>query len=509
MNPESAALATTVDPGHLTLLIVVLPILVSVIPLIASLRDVSAGWVTAAAALAVNLALTVALAASLFLTGDRLIRYEIGGIPVPHGIELVADGLSILVVLLVSLVAFTVLIYTRTQGPRGNAFYSAYLLLTGGLLGVSLTGDLFNLYVFLEITGLAAYALVASGDTGRGAYAALKYMLVGTVGASLYLIGVGYAFLATGTLNMADLERQLSAVGYGDPLVITAFAFLVMGLAVKAALYPVHTWQPDAYSSAPTGVAAYVSALVSTVAVYALARVVLSVYTVDFLDHHGDLQALVIYFAAVSIVAGSVLAVYQSDVKRMLAYSSVSQFGLIVAAFAIANPNAVYGGLLQLIGHGVAKGALFVGAGVFAVAYGARKVEDYEGIAHRSPYAAAAFAVLAFTLVGAPPTVGFMGKWYVGVGAVESGFLAVAAVIFFSTLLTLAYVVRLVDRMYFGRPTRNPLLADGGGDDAGDGQGVTHGILVVLAVAAVVGFLMGPFASEIQALVQPTMEALT
>lgn len=479
--------------------IIVFPIIASVVPLAASFVRDKVGWPVAAAALGINLAVASYVAYMFFVGGT--IRHELGGVPIPHGIEVVVDGLSVLVMLLVAVVAFGTLFFTRTAGPRSNAFYSAYLLLTGGLLGVTLTGDLFNLYVFLEITGLTAYALIATKGDGKSAYAALKYMLVGTVGASLYLIGVAYIFITTGTLNMQDLSVRLAEVGHTDTLVVVSFGFIVAGLAVKSALYPVHAWQPDAYEAAPYGVAGYVSALVSTVSAYVLGRVILSVYTVDFLSANVTVASALVYFGALSIVAGSVLAVTQKDVRRMLAYSSVSQFGLIVAAFGIANAAAVFGAVIQLVGHAIMKGALFLGAGVLAYKIGAKTVYDYEGVASRLPYASAGFATLALALVGVPPAVGFIGKWYVGLGAVQEGFWVVAVIIFASTLLTLAYVLRLVDRMYFGQraapeETRIPFA------DGGSAKRVTTGMVVLVGVAAVVSVALGPAASWIEGLLR-------
>jgi len=492
--------------------LIVLPIVASVVPLVASLRYDEVGWYVAFVAVVAETVVAALVARSFLIQGT--LRHELGGVSMPYGIELVLDGFSLPVVVLVAVVALGVLAYTYSAGPRNNAFYSAYLLLTGGLMGVAVTGDVFNMYVFLEITGLTAYTLVASKGDGKSAYAALKYMLIGTVGASLYLIGVGYAFVATGTLNMADLSVRLAEAGYGNTLVLASFGFVVAGLGVKTALFPLHTWQPDAYAAAPYGVTGYIAALVSTVSAYALGRVVLTVYTTDFLTANPFASSALVYLGAVSIVAGSVLAVTQTDVRRLLAYSSVSQFGLIVAAFGIANPSAVFGGLVHLVGHAVMKGALFLGAGALAYRLGVERLRDYEGVSREAPYASAGFAVLLLSLVGVPPAVGFIGKWYIAVGAVRAGEYVVAAVIFGSTLLTLAYAARLVDRMYFGvlgtgetgetetetevgTPPPTAAAADGG-DTETPTQRVTRGMVAVIVVAAVVAVGLGLAASWLE-----------
>jgi len=526
---------------------VVTPIFGALLALVAGLRWDRSGWLVAVATSVVELGL--ALAVALTVLDDGRQSYELAGFAPPAGIELVADGLSTPVLVLVAAVSLAVLAYARHAGPRGNAFYTMYLLLVTGLAGVTLTGDIFNMYVFLEITGIAAYALVASGDSARSAVASLKYLVVGTIGASLFLLGAGYAFVATGTLNMVDLSAQLAEAGYDSRLVLAAFGLLVTGLLVKVALFPVHSWQPDAYATAPDSVSAYISALVSTVAAYALARILLTVFGVDFFAAVPVAQDAVVYAGVVSIVAGSVLAVLQSDLKRMLAYSSVAQFGMIVAAFGLAAESATIGGVIHLVGHAVLKGGLFAAVGVVAAQTGARTVDEYAGLAGRHPLSAAAVAVLALSLVGVPPGVGFVGKWYIAVGAVESDAWLVAAVILGSTLLTLAYVARVVERMYFAdqpAPASDPATtspdpsedepagvpavdggeptggASTGGDepiDSGDTptdsdtvtesdngeRAVSIGMVAVVVLAAVAGIALGLGGSAIENFLEPTL----
>ncbi|WP_435186210.1 monovalent cation/H+ antiporter subunit D family protein [Halobellus sp. EA9] len=511
-------------------LLVAVPILLALVPVAFGRRWDRVGWATAAVAALVHLGLSLAVAAKVFATGS--FTYAVGDYAPPFGIELVADGVSATLVVLTSVVTVAVVAYARTAGPHSNSFYSELLLLTAGISGVFVTGDVFNLYVFIEITGLATYALVATGDDPAAALASLKYLLVGTIGASLYLLGVGYLYIATGTLNMADLSTQLPEAGYGSPLVLTGFALLVVGLAVKAALFPLHTWQPGAYAESPHSVTAYISALVSTAAAYALFRIVYAVFTPAFdAAVPFALDALVV-LASVSVVVGSVLAVLQSDLKRMLAYSSVAQFGLVIAGFAVANSTAVTGGLVHLVGHAVMKAGLFVGVGALASVAGGRTVDDLAGVADRAPLTSAAFAVLAFALVGVPPAIGFAGKWHIVLGAVEGGRWGVALVAVVSTLLTLAYFARVVERMYF-RDAPAPAeevageVADGGDDTlAADGGAASESaadetvdadaeaaagsvpptaraIVVGAAVAAVV---LGLFAVELIDVFEPVLE---
>jgi multicomponent Na+:H+ antiporter subunit D len=562
-------------------LLVVVPLLVSITALAVGYRFDRAAWSIAAIGAVLQLAIAGALAWRVFTAG-RVI-HVLGGFVPPFGIVLVVDGLSALLAVLIAVVTVGVLVYLRQAGPRGSAFYAEFMLLVAGLSGLGTTGDVFNMYVFLEITGLAAYALVASGDSGLAAVAALKYLLLGTVGASLFLLGVGYALIATGTLTMADLAVRLAEVGYRSTPVRAAFAFMVVGLGVKIAIFPLHTWQPDAYSASPDGVSAFISALVSTVSAYALVRVIYSVFTVDFLAANPIARDLLLYGAALSVIAGSALAITQREVKRTLAYSSVSQFGLVVVGFALANRAGLVGGIIHLLGHAIVKGSLFLAVGIIAMRTDARTIEEYAGLAGRVPVASAAFAVLAFTMIGVPPAVGFVGKWYILLGAVEAGEWVVALVVVVSTLLTLAYFARLIERMYFSPAidSTDPAgtVADGGessadrenresestvtdggsaddslnnavetkrdnqndrgnddagtdtdggvvdddGDTAGDdtgssefdpvtddpsGRGVTAGITAVVVLAAIVAVALGLLATELEALLQPTLEVL-
>ncbi|AKU07158.1 MULTISPECIES: monovalent cation/H+ antiporter subunit D family protein [Haloferax] len=483
-------------------LLVVVPIAASLFPVALGGRFERIGWFVAAAMGLVHLGLSATVAARVLDVGR--ISYAVGGFEPPFGIELVADGISAPLLVLVSLSTLGVLAYARRAGPHSNAFYSELALLTAGISGVFATADVFNLYVFLEITGLATYALVASGRSPSAALASLKYLFVGTIGASLYLLGVGYLYIMTGTLNMADLTEAVASVGYSSPAILASFGLIVTGLLVKVAVFPLHTWQPGAYAESPDTVSAYISALVSTAAGYALVRIIYAVYTTEFLDEVSLAGDALVVLASVSIVVGAVLAVMQSDLKRMLAYSSVSQFGLVVAAIGLANETALVGAVVHLVGHAVMKGGLFLTVGVFATGLGVRTVEDFAGLAAKAPVSSAAFAVLAFSMVGIPPAVGFVGKWNIVVGAVEAGAWSVAAVVVVSTLLTLAYFGRVIERMYFTapEPEADAVSTDGGNETVE----VSFGMRAVVVVSAVAAVVLGVLGSDLITVIQPALE---
>lgn len=499
-------------------LLIILPILTAAIPIVLGIRWSRAGWpiamVVSIVVFGMALLLFEAVISAPSAFGEPPVVHQLGGFERPIGIELVADELSAAIAVLVSLVAVAVLAYTRRGGPRGSQFYSAYLLLLGGLMGVTLTGDIFNLFVFLEISGIATYALIAKGDGPESAVAALKYLILGTIGASLYLTGVGFVYLATGSLNMIDLATRIPAeAGYDHGLIRAGFAFMFVGFALKVAQWPMHTWQPDAYQRAPDGVSILIAALVSTVAAYALIRITYNVFTVEFLRAIPFVTEIIVVVGSISVIAGAALAVIQRDIKRMFAYSSVSQFGLIVVAIGLVNATALLGAIVHLIGHALMKGGLFLGAGVVATAEGARTVDEYAGLAKRRPVAAAGIATLGITLIGIPPSIGFIGKWLIAVGSVEVGVWPVAVVVFLSTLLTLAYIGRLLEKMYF-TPTPEPSAtgtrlreAGPGGDSplATDGgrARASLGMIAILVLAAIAAVLLGFAGNELDMLFEP------
>lgn len=489
-------------------LLIVIPLVGSISVLFAGLLRPRSGWGIAVVFCLVQAVCAILVTSFVIRTGE--VSYVVGGFRVPYGIELVVSTLSVAIVGLIVGVSLGVLAYARVAGPRGNPFYATFLLLIGGLTGVSITGDVFNMYVFLEITGIAAYSLVASGERARAAVAAYKYLLLGTVGASLFLLGIGYAYIVTGTLNMNDLAVKLADVGHTETVVQVAFGLMVTGLFIKVAVFPLHTWLPDAYVSAPDSVSGFISALVSTVAAFALLRVVYRVFTVEFIAANEFAQQLMMTAAILSIVIGSGLAVSQTEVKRMLAYSSVAQFGIVIGAFSLANDTALFGAMVHLIGHGIMKGGLFLTAGVIATSTGARLVHEYDGLVNELPIGALSLGILAFAMVGVPPTIGFMGKWYVALGAVETEAWLLAAVIVVSTLLTLGYFAGLLERMFF-RDTRHSgtghALAGDGGEESVPRR-VSIGMVSVVVVAAALSVVLGPLVGEFRSVIEPTISLL-
>ena len=446
---------------HLPILIVLCPLVGAlVVPLVARVSTSASRALTVLATLS---SLACALAAlRAVLVGDDW-HYHLGGWAPPWGIEYVVDplggGMAVVVALLAALVAIYAGPHLRVYtSQRGAAFDSLFLLLTSGLLGITLTGDLFNLYVFLEISSLAAYALLASGGE-RAVVATFRYLLVGTIAATFYLLGLGYLYALTGTLNMADLAVRLAEVPPGSAMTV-GVVLIVVGLAVKMAVFPLHGWMPDAYTYAPPPVTMFIASVMSKVSAYALIRLLFFVLPAG--DAVETARAVLSWVAVAGVLAGSILALAQTDVRRMLAYSSIGQMGYVVLGLSIGNAAALTGALLHVVGHAVAKGCLFGAIGSVPRATVQAEITGFAGAARRAPLTMAAFTVAALSLVGIPPTAGFFSKWYLLRGALDADVSVFAAVLLVSSLLSAIYFFRVLEQVYFTEsPPPDPDQASG------------------------------------------------
>jgi multicomponent Na+:H+ antiporter subunit D len=413
------------------------------------------------------------------------ISYTMGGWEPPWGIEYAIDYLNGFVSIVVIFIIFIVSIYAIKSVEQELAgktinFYTVFLLLTAGLQGLIVTGDLFNIYVFLEISSIAAYALISVGKSRDALMASMNYLIIGTVSASFILLGIGYLYMVTGTLNMADLADRIPLAFDERPkVVLAAFAFFLVGFSIKVGLFPLHTWMPDAYSMAPSAVSAMLASTFTKVAAYVMIRVMFTIFKPDFIIYTVNAHIILAWLAAIAIIAGSVLAIAQTDFKRMLAYSSVSQIGYIILGVALVNQIAMTGGIIHIMNHGIMKAALFMVAGAIIYKSGIRNINDFKGIGKTMPYTSAAFTLVALSMIGVPPTVGFVSKWYLALGAIEAGMWIFVGVIMLSSLLNIVYFWRVFENMYFYR-------AEGGKVDE-----VPFSMLLPILILAVMTFLLG------------------
>ncbi|MYL07314.1 MAG: monovalent cation/H+ antiporter subunit D family protein, partial [Gemmatimonadales bacterium] len=399
---------------------------------------------------------------SVFLLGDVLeagvISYEMGGWAAPWGIEYRVDALAAFVLLFVSGIAALVLTYAPRSLPdeiparRHYLFCTRYLLCVTGLLGIAITGDLFNVFVFLEVSALSSYALIALGGRRQALPAAFQYLVMGTIGATFILIGIGLMYQMTGTLNMADMAERLPAVE-GVRTALVAFGFLTVGITLKMALFPLHVWLPNAYSYAPSVVSAFIAATATKVSVYILLRFMFSVFGLEFSFEQLGLGRALMPLALAGIFVASTVAIFQRNVKRMLAYSSVAQIGYMVLGISFATATGLTGGIVHLFNHALIKGGLFMAMGCVMLRLHSVDLDEMAGIGRAMPWTMAAWALGGLGLIGVPATAGFISKWYLIQAALEQNSLVVAVLLLLSSLLALVYVWRVVETAFFHEPS--------------------------------------------------------
>ncbi|TWU60685.1 Na(+)/H(+) antiporter subunit D [Rubripirellula tenax] len=438
-----------------------LPVLLIVLPMVAAPLCVLVGnrYVAHVIALMASIgtfAIAMMLMAQVINTG--VIRYDIGGWEPPYGIEYVIDSLSAFVILFVSGMAVVTLVYapdsvdSEIPKSKQTLFYATFLLCVTGLLGMVATGDLFNVFVFLEISSLSSYALISLGRTRRAPLAALQYLILGSIGATFILIGIGLLYQMTGTLNMADIASRIDTTD-GPRTMLVALAFLTIGLYVKMAVFPLHTWLPNAYTYAPSAVTIFIAATATKVSVYAFIRLIYGIITPEFAFDILPLDSALRVLALVGIFAASMAAIFQDNVKRLLAYSSVAQIGYMLLGISMNSQTGLTAGIVHMFNHAIIKGGLFMVVGCFAIRLGSVQLSEWKGAGRVMPWTAFAWAIGGLGLIGVPMTAGFISKWLLLTAVLESNRWPVAVLMLISSLLALIYVWRVVETLYFAEPS--------------------------------------------------------
>ncbi|MDO6611374.1 monovalent cation/H+ antiporter subunit D family protein [Shewanella sp. 1_MG-2023] len=437
-----------------------LPILQVVVPLIAAplcwfLNRSKLVWIFALIVCAATCVNSILLLIEVMKSGT--IIYELGGWEAPWGIEYRIDKLNAFLLLIISTIGTVVLFAANTSiqkeldEDRHTLFYSLYLLSLTGMFGIVATGDAFNVFVFLEISSLSAYALIGLGRDRRALWAAYQYLIMGTIGATFILIGIGMLYQMTGTLNMSDLATRLVDVGH-TRTVFVAFAFLIVGICLKLALFPLHLWLPNAYAYAPSIVTAFLAATATKVAVYLLIRFTFTVFGISFSFTSLPLQSILMVLGLVGVFAASITAIYQQNVKHILAYSSIAQVGYMIIGYSINTSTGVMATLLHLFNHALMKGALFLALGAVMYRIGSVQLKQFQGLGREMPLTMSAIVIGGLSLIGVPLTVGFVSKWYLLVASVEAGMWPVAVLILLGSLLAIVYIWRIVEMAYFKPP---------------------------------------------------------
>ncbi len=424
------------------------------------LRERRACFPVAFASLLIALASAIGAGTRAFTGGAY--DYFIGGWEEPLGIGIVlrVDSLNGLLLIAIAVVAVLALIFTirpSSEKDEGKTayFYILFLLLCVGLFGITITGDAFNLFVLIEVSALTSYGLVAIGSSRRCKMAAFHYLLMGTVGASFYLLGVGYLYLKTGSLNIQDINTILAtnAVVSESPGVTTAFILILVGIWIKMAFFPLYGWLPNAYSYCPSGSACLLAPLMTKVSVYVMIRVMLSIFGLEWVFGHPGWSDLVVWLAVIAILAGSIMALAQREIKRMLCYLIVAEIGYMVGGAWLNDPNlwGLTGAFYHILADAMMTLCLFLTAGIFFKYRGISEIADLDGIFKKMPLTSIGFVIGALAMIGVPPTCGFFSKFYLIRGGIEGGQWEYVAALLISSLVNAVLFFRIFEIAYFGK----------------------------------------------------------
>jgi len=419
---------------------------------------------------------------------------SLGGFRPPFCINLVAGPVGMLFSAIIALVGLLVSIYALDYIRQGatEKYHMLFLLLLTGATGVVLTGDIFNLFVFFEILCISSYALVAYLRDKAGIESAVKYLIQGAVGSSLLLIGIGLLYGQFGTLNMADIAAHISSA---SPMsLFVPMVLMITGLGVEAAIFPLNAWLPDAHSSAPSSISAILSGIAIEVGLYAVARVVFTIFGAS------SIFLFLAFLGITTLLVGEMCAFSQNNIKRMLAYSSIGQIGLILFALAMATSGGVTGGLFQLLSHTLAKALLFLAVGYMIYRTGSLQISALEGMGKRMPLTCLAFTIGAFSLVGLPPFMGFPSKFLIVRAALAHGgtiFVVLVGLALLGTVIEAAYFFRVVQVLYFKRgggrqETQNAALASTGPEPGRKEAPVVALIPMFILVVLIIGIGIYP-----------------
>lgn len=379
-----------------------------------------------------------------------MIVYKMGNWPPPLGIVMAFDSFSALMVLIISIIAFTSSLFSYRFLSRYTGqwkFYTLFMLMIAGMMGICITGDLFNMFVFLEIAAISSYALVAFGVDAEELEASFKYMVMGEIGGLTFLLAIALLYAKTSTLNLADISNSLQIIGH------TTFFWMILGMMmfaflIKAGMVPFHSWLPDAYPAAPAPISSLLAGICTKVfGIYTLARIVFNVFGLTRTNDPMFFNIL-IGLGLLSIIFAGLTALNQKDYKRLLAYSSISQVGYIMLGFGIGNYYGVVGAIFYILAHGLAKGLLFLTSGSVVYATGTRDLQKLAGLGERMATTAWSYRLGALSLVGIPPLVGFFAKLFIIMGAIKSGFLWIAIVAVLMSVLTLAYLLKIENNVF-------------------------------------------------------------
>lgn len=456
------------------------PVIYLAASLLPPLLPKRSAWLPAFAATAAAFVYSIL---NILQTGNgAILHYAFGGWPRPVGIEFTLDALSAFVVTVVNGIGLLVMTGANTSllaemPDKRPGWFSAALLMLAGFNGMVMTGDFFNLYVFLEIASLSGYALIAAGNR-KAPFSAFRYLMMGTIGGTFYLFGVGLLYFKTGSLNMKDVAEILPQM-MNSEAVLAAAVLMITGMSVKTAIFPMHGWLPDAYTNATSISTALIAPVGTKIGAYVIFRLVFFTFGLSFLEYELPVAETIAWLSAAGIIYGSIMAIAQKEIKRMLAYSSVAQIAYIGLGIGMATPMAAIGALLHLLNHALMKMTLFLVTAGLRYRTGSSMITDLQAtLRSKMPVTVTAFTLAAISMIGLPPFAGFFSKWYLALGTIESENTIFLAVILISSLLNAVYFFRIIEKLWLRSPPEE------------DAKTTVHEAPVSLALPAITGGLL-------------------
>ena len=455
---------TDIIINNLPILVVLTPLMMSLIVVLISNNFLS--WLLTLFTTLITFIFSLLLYQEVYLHSS--ISYALGSWIPPIGIEYLIDKVSIIPIIIISLISFLATFFaskimpTEINNSSISKVYSLWLLAIAGLIGLVTTGDAFNLFVFLEISSLASVALVAMGGEKdkQALVAAYNYLILGAIGATFYVIGVGLLYGITGTLNLADLSDRIAEISDNKAL-IAGFGFMVIGIMVKAAVFPLHIWLPRAYAYAPSAVSVLLAATATKASLYILARILFSVFDISDNLITYTLQYIILPLSILAMFAGTIMAIYEKDIKRLLAHSSIAQIGYITLAFAIGTKASVAAGFIHLFNHALIKGALFMAITSMGFYINKRiTINNLSGLGRAMPITFVCFVICSLSLAGIPLTAGFISKLYIIKASISADGIWIAFLILASSALSVVYLWKMIEALWFHESPKDPKIKE-------------------------------------------------
>tara|TARA_B100001093_G_scaffold189801_1_gene182378 strand:- start:8157 stop:9650 length:1494 start_codon:yes stop_codon:yes gene_type:complete len=449
---------------NLPILVVLTPLMMSLIVVLISNNFLS--WLLTLFTTLITFIFSILLYQEVYIHTE--ISYALGNWVPPLGIEYLIDKVSIIPIIIIALISFLATFFASKIMPAEinnssiSKVYSLWLLAIAGLIGLVTTGDAFNLFVFLEISSLASVALVAMGGQKdkQALVAAYNYLILGAIGATFYVIGVGLLYGITGTLNLADLSNRIAAISDNKAL-IAGFGFMVIGIMLKAAVFPLHIWLPRAYAYAPSAVSVLLAATATKASLYILARILFSVFDISDNLVTYTLQYIILPLSILAMFAGTIMAIYEKDIKRLLAHSSIAQIGYITLAFAIGTKASVAAGFIHLFNHALIKGALFMAITSMGFYINKRiTINNLSGLGRAMPITFVCFVICSLSLAGIPLTAGFISKLYIIKASISADGIWIAFLILASSALSVVYLWKMIEALWFHESPKEPNIKE-------------------------------------------------